>query len=215
MSRELTHLVWIVGDESAHTELDGVGDILVTFDRMGVDTALGRHTQALHELHLAGRGEIEIATLGDDGVDHRGMWHGFQRVMEVDPRKSLTQLPVLHTHALTVENDQRRTELFDQASDLSRLERIDESCTTQCQTPEKQRARPTTSLTLHLRYQTDVITLRQNCHRATIVALTDPTRGAPQAIANGVPSLALGHILHENLLAARLVEGSQIRVQVM
>ena len=87
--RELAHLVGVVGDEGAHAEVERVGDVGRALDRMGVDAALGGYSQAPHQLHLAGGGEIEEAALGDHGLHHRRVRQGLQRVVQVDVRQRL------------------------------------------------------------------------------------------------------------------------------
>src|SRR6187399_574965 len=50
-----------------------------------------------------------------------------QRVVQVDAGQRLVQLAILLAHALAIDDEQRRTELRDQALDLRLRERIYES----------------------------------------------------------------------------------------
>src|SRR5262245_12600323 len=59
------------------------------------------------------------------------------------------------------------------------------------------------------------IALRQNGHRAGVVAFADAARGAGETVADGVPALILRHVLHEYLLAPRLIERAQVGVEVV
>jgi hypothetical protein len=43
-------------------------------------------TEALRELHLAGRGEIEMTVLRQHRLDHRRVRHGLQRVVQLYAR---------------------------------------------------------------------------------------------------------------------------------
>src|SRR5207253_1936337 len=126
-ARELAHFIGIVGDEQAYAELQRVGDVLLALDRVAVNAALGRYAQALHQLHLAARGQIEETALGDDRLHDRRMGHGLQRVVQIDSRQRLAKLAELHAHALAVEDQERRAELADEAPNLRGLERVDES----------------------------------------------------------------------------------------
>ena len=125
--RELAHLVGVVRHEQPHTELERVGDVLGSFDRVSVDATRWIDAEALHHLHLAGGGEIEEAALGQHGLDDRRVWHGLECVVQIHPRQRFLQLAELHAHALAVEDHQRRAELLDQAANFGGLERIDES----------------------------------------------------------------------------------------
>ena len=59
------------------------------------------------------------------------------------------------------------------------------------------------------------MSLRQNRHRASVVAFADAGRGPPQPVANRVPGLAFRDILYQDLLAARFIQRPQVRVQIV
>ena len=56
--------------------------------------------------------------------DYGGVRQRLQRIVQVDAGQRLVQLAVLLAHALAVDDEQRRTELRDQALDLRLGERI-------------------------------------------------------------------------------------------
>ena len=124
---ELADLVRVVRHERAHAEMQGVADVHVALDRVGVDASLGRYAQALYELHLARRGQIEEGALLDHRAHDGRVRHGLERVVQVHARQRLAQLAKLLPYPLAVEDDERRAELFHQPADLVRLERIDEA----------------------------------------------------------------------------------------
>ncbi len=97
---------------------------------MSVYAALRGGPEALDELHLTRRGEIEKAAFLQHRPHDRGVGHRLERVVQIDTGERLAQLPVLHPHTLAVENQQRRAELFDESADLCGLERVDEWCAT-------------------------------------------------------------------------------------
>jgi len=158
---------------------------LLALDGVGVNAAIRRYVQALHQLHLAGGGEIEETALLDHRLHDGRMRHGFQGVVQIDSRSALPKLAELHAHALAVEDQERRTELPDEAADFRGLERVDESRAS------------------HLRKFTAATALVPVPSSLS----ADAGRGAQQAIADGLPALPVRHCLHENALAAGLGPG--------
>ena len=67
---------------SAHAEGERVGDVRGALDRVRVDAALGRHPEALHQLHLPGRGQIQAAALRHDRLHHRRMRQRLECVVQ-------------------------------------------------------------------------------------------------------------------------------------
>jgi len=68
--------------------------------------SLGIRTQALHQVNLPGRGQIEETTLLHNHPHHGRMRHGLEGVMQVDPGQRLAQFPELHADALGVDDQQ-------------------------------------------------------------------------------------------------------------
>ncbi len=125
MPRKFPHLVRVVRHEGSDSEFERIADVLFALDGVRMDAQPGGHAEALDQLHFPGGGEIEIAAFLDNGLHHRGVRHGLERVVQIDTREGLAQLPELHAHPLAVEHEQRRAELPDQASDLCGLKGID------------------------------------------------------------------------------------------
>ncbi len=44
----------------------------------------GSHSQARYQLHLASGGKVEVPAQRRHCAYHRGMWQGFQRIVQVD-----------------------------------------------------------------------------------------------------------------------------------
>ena len=84
---ELAHLVGVVGDEGAHAEVQRVGDVRGALDRVRVDAARRVDSEALHQLHLAGGGKVEVAALLDHRAHHGGVRQGLERIVQVDVRQ--------------------------------------------------------------------------------------------------------------------------------
>jgi len=121
--------------------------------------------------------------------------------MQIDLGQRLLQLTQLHPDPFAVDDQQRRTELLDQAADLFGLKWIDKRVV---------RERSAWKVS-----SGEWSGLGKHGVGAGVIAFGDPGRGTLQTIADRIPAFALGHVLDQDLLATGRIECPEVGVQIM